>query len=539
VAIIINKTTKISDFAQAIFRFRQLNKGTYLSIILIDYEDNKKYTLDEIYKLLNKNQDIFIKEQEDGIKLQILKTIIRKNTKNYFETNLKPEFIREIAEKINVNDILKDNIFNKISYTKLIKNMSEIPETKLIKIIYDDLSKNNNKKMKKLILGKGNEKIITIEQNKEQEQEQEKNIRINNYIENIKNFEYSGNNNIYIINYINKNNNNISNCCIKLFNTKIKINIKINDKEIYISYNFISNKISEFIFDNELSNIVFIEFENMILIEKKLIGMLYYLNKLPVYSFENGKIINPILAFNNKFTLNINEYFKKLFGLDIPIIKNIKDEEINNILKYIDNTQLYIIKIMLKLYIEKVYPLLPKIIEKISYNLLEKLNNFTNEFNNEFNNKFNQNEILKQKKNYFYNLNYVVHLPLINYNFNFNKSIDKPLINQLIEDSVKDSVKSHRIPIKSKKVSTTHYKLIEDSVKSNRISINSKKVSTTHYKLIEDSVKSNRIPINSKKVSTKSNKLNETTIIANKSNVSKKTKQKCHSSMSCIIAGGL
>jgi hypothetical protein len=71
----------MSDFAQAIFRFRKLNKGTYLSIILINEDiklSNKKYTTDDIYELLKKNQEELIINQRDGIRYQILKTIISK-----------------------------------------------------------------------------------------------------------------------------------------------------------------------------------------------------------------------------------------------------------------------------------------------------------------------------------------------------------------------------------------------------------------------------------------------------------------------------
>jgi len=430
VAIIINKSTKMSDFAQAIFRFRQLNKGTYLSIILIEEEEHRRnYSLNTIYKLLNKNQDAFIKKQKDGIKLQIFKTIIRKNTRNYSEINLKPEFIRKEGEEISIQNIVKDNIFNKMTYYKLIENIVNIQEKNLLKDISDDLLNDEYKKIKILILGKKNmEQEQEQEQTKEihKEKQKETNSTILGYINSIKIFNHLKINKVYLI----TDTPSINNCCIKLFNSD---NIKINDKHIYISYNFICNIDSNFISKDELSSIVFIEFKNMILIETKLIGMLYYLNKLPVYSFEDGKIINSILAFNNEFTLNINKYFIKLFNLDIPIIENIKDEEILDILNNdIEDAQFYIIKIMLKLYFNNVHPKLPKIIENMSEHLLIKLSSYIP--------PYSPSQRVNTPTN-FYNLNYSVNLPLIGYNLNsnntFNNFTHKPILNQCIHDSIK------------------------------------------------------------------------------------------------------
>ena len=36
ILIIITPKTRMTDFSQAIFRFRKLNRGTYLSVLLID-----------------------------------------------------------------------------------------------------------------------------------------------------------------------------------------------------------------------------------------------------------------------------------------------------------------------------------------------------------------------------------------------------------------------------------------------------------------------------------------------------------------------
>ena len=139
--------------------------------------------------------------------------------------------------------------------------------------------------------------------------------------------------------------------CIKLFKNN---NIKINNKDIYISYNFtcsIKCKPEKPIPILNEKSMLFIEFPNIILIEIDLIGLLYYQNKLPIYTFEKGEIINPILAIDNKFKLDIDQKFIKIFGLDINIIDNIDDNDIVNIVNDIDNLPLYLLRCMMKLYL--------------------------------------------------------------------------------------------------------------------------------------------------------------------------------------------
>jgi len=72
------------------------------------------------------------------------------------------------------------------------------------------------------------------------------------------------------------------------------------------------------------------------------------MNKLPVYLFENGKIINPILAINNKFILDIGLNIVKLFGLDIRIITNIEEDYIKYIINDIDDKVYFLLKYMIK-----------------------------------------------------------------------------------------------------------------------------------------------------------------------------------------------
>jgi predicted nucleic acid-binding protein len=92
IVVIIDDKTRYTDFAQAIFRFRKLNNGTYLTVIMDTKKE--KYSIDEIYTLLNENEEKFNKNQQDGLKFQLLKTLVRKKTNNYEEIDLQPDFLR-------------------------------------------------------------------------------------------------------------------------------------------------------------------------------------------------------------------------------------------------------------------------------------------------------------------------------------------------------------------------------------------------------------------------------------------------------------
>jgi hypothetical protein len=174
---------------------------------------------------------------------------------------------------------------------------------------------------------------------------------------------------------------------------------------------------------------LFIEFPDMILIERNEIGLLYYINKLPVYSFEKGEIINPILAVNNKFILNIDQRFVKLFGLDIRIIDNIED--INKIVNDINDKALYLVCCMFNLYTMTGDR---KLFERMSNNFMEKLKTYQYKFiysksNNKSNNKLNNQSCDIS------NVNYITTLPLEDYNFNFDFE-NSPRINQSLHNFI-------------------------------------------------------------------------------------------------------
>jgi hypothetical protein len=484
IAILINNSTKMSDFAQAIFRFRKLNKGTYLSIIMINESKkdiNKYNNVDDIYKLLKDNQNKFNIDQKDGIKLQILKAIVRKNSEYYEETDLNPEFMRN--KLIDIKKIIKNNIFNK--YLKLEKNVKNGINNKnsnnnqidkYINIVFSNVSKENDKnlvkklysnlmsidinKLKNLIMGTGTEITLNLEQKQEQKQEEEQQQNKEIFKEILqfmdKLYDPSWIKKINIIKFLNcdicRNYN-----CIELFKTK---DIRINNKKIYISYNFRLDPSKKFNYTEHLGyySAVYIEFNDMILIESYIVAILYYINKLPIYIFENGKIINPILLNNlteNKFKLNIDPIFVKIFGLKQYLNTSYENNTINNIkineaIDDINPYSLYLIQAMIYKKIIKNfnnYFLSKNDVKKkelFAVNFFIKIKKYyylseylkdkfkqIDIFNYNFNSNFNTNKIYKLNRNVkinnhhnednnidISNINFNVNLPLQEYNIN-------------------------------------------------------------------------------------------------------------------------
>ena len=94
--IIVNERSKMTNFAQGIFRFRNLNRGTYMNILYASHIPNiPNKTNHEIKLLLLENEEKFNLNQKDGINFQIIKAIVRKSSKNYLESDLKPDFLIE------------------------------------------------------------------------------------------------------------------------------------------------------------------------------------------------------------------------------------------------------------------------------------------------------------------------------------------------------------------------------------------------------------------------------------------------------------
>ena len=71
ILIIIHENTRKTDFAQALFRFRKINRGTYLNIMMINSETSTILNNNiEIYNRLIINEKIFNDNQQNGIKYQ-------------------------------------------------------------------------------------------------------------------------------------------------------------------------------------------------------------------------------------------------------------------------------------------------------------------------------------------------------------------------------------------------------------------------------------------------------------------------------------
>jgi ribosomal protein L22 len=481
IAIIINKNNRMSEFAQAIFRFRKLNRGTYLSVILFEEDYSEiEYSNEDIYKMLLDNETNFNNNQKDGLKYQLFKAMIRKihinekksnninslilnnnisnNIKNtcgevYEECDIMPEFVRK--EKINrttLLNIIKNNIIKKDSYNKNLKINNNIQ--KFIKKIYDELKDIKELELSKLVIGSGNEKVTERNQENNEEDDEDKQKKTDKLLlmEQIrytdKLYKYS----IDKINFI--KHLNCSKCinenCIKLFNDEM--NIKINGKDIYISYNFlISYSIYSFEYDLINANfslyrhyqptLMYVEFNDKILIETFIGAMNYYIFKLPVYAY-NGKIINPLIynqKNKNKYILDIDNEFIELLGIEyknpnpdkIREIKNKKSKrEKNEIITNTINNLNPIGKIILvkhlihyKKYIDKfkTEPIAYDISELFVKDMSKLLNEMTFE-KNEF--RSNTEHISKSDKNLdslFHNICFPINIPLKDYKLVLDK----------------------------------------------------------------------------------------------------------------------
>ena len=324
IAIIIDEKTRYTDFAQAIFRFRKINRGTYLSIILISNKKIEK-TNDDIYILLKNNEDIFNMNQINGIKYQFLKTLVRKKTRNYQEIDLKPEYLRlEKFNGRNIIDYINKNIYD---INNIIKD-----DVKILSLYNELISIPDKNKLISLVVGSGlntqmNQDIVqTIEQN----QDQQSQIIINSetMIEILSKYKTNKNNCVL------HNNCDLckQNCFIKLFDTD---DYMINNKTIYISYNLLSlvddslhyesvGNGNYYVFGTENTNsrFCYVEFDDMILIETEFVALNYYLYKVPVYNYV-GKQLFPYIGSCSK--LDIDMHFIKMIG--IKYVNTNKDKQ--------------------------------------------------------------------------------------------------------------------------------------------------------------------------------------------------------------------
>ena len=306
VAIIINYKTRWTDFAQAIFRFRKLNRGTYLSIFLISDQDRKLYNID-MYYLLMCNEDQFNTNQLYGIQYQLLKTMIRKESGNYDEIDLLPDFMREQFEGWDIKSIffyLHKNIngLNKYIDTLYKSYGSDINHTLFYKLFGRFYGNNvglSESEIIKLVIGSGTEIALQQEQEQEQEQKQEEEQEQKQNIDLKQEIIYINLYKLYCILH------NGCEFCIKMNAHKLfksdEDAYMINGKPVYVSYNLSLDFIVN-IYDKSYT-LCFVEFTNMILIERLDVGLDYYLYKVPVYN-RKGQEFFPYINKNNNNKLN-------------------------------------------------------------------------------------------------------------------------------------------------------------------------------------------------------------------------------------------
>jgi len=318
IAVIINKDTKWTEFAQGIFRFRKLNRGTYLKLFYITVSnDESPLTNDNILNLLIKNERAFQENQKLGIKYQLMKAMVRKLSKNYIEDKLINEFLLSTA--ITPTDCI-DFLKNNIKYIESVILEHEKPYLNYIYKLYNDITSNEDKLIKLVIGGNSINKQIDM-QIMENIDIQKLSVKLMNYNKKIT-YKYD------IITHINCQQ------CIDTTSVPLFINqynCLINDKKIYISKNIALG------FDNnqpiETSLLIFVELPDIILLELDYIAYDYYSHKVPIYDL-NGNLINTFLhntLSSHPFKLDIDYRFLYLFDITYYInpIKE-KNQDIMN-----------------------------------------------------------------------------------------------------------------------------------------------------------------------------------------------------------------
>jgi len=313
IGVIINKNTRWTHFAQGIFRFRKLNHGTFMKIIYIhdDHEEfQSELTNNDIYQLIENNERTFQKNQELGIKFQLLKAMTRKLYKNYLEKNVIHEFL--LRHSLNLEDctyFMKENIIN---LDAIINDRSENPLHKFITELYSSII--NIADTDQIM------SLITGNINCQKQQEIDVNIELSidrNIISSliIPNHPYFQHRRYDVITHL-----NCQECFFKnafpLFNNRY--NAFVNGKPVFISYNLFTDNNDSFK-SIKTTPLVFVEFFDKILIEVYCVALDYYINKFPIYNF-NGILLNTHLYnrlnVTNPFKLNIDYRIIYIFNIE-------------------------------------------------------------------------------------------------------------------------------------------------------------------------------------------------------------------------------
>jgi hypothetical protein len=315
IAVIMNHNTRWTHFAQGIFRFRKLNHGTYMKIIYI-HGDNERFetplTNKDIYRIIETNERTFQDNQDLGIKFQLLKAMTRKISKNYLESNLLQEFM--LVEPLNIDHcvhFIKENI---IDLNDIIEPTHKNELYIFIKDLYLSIIRGNTEQLLQLITG-----------NQSHQKQQEVDTSIERAIEraiernivsefNIPSLDKFPRETYDIIVHLK---------CSKCFNKNSfpffsnEYDALINKKKIYVSLNFFKFTKFKII---KTTPLLFVEFEDKILIEVACVALDYYITKLPIYNF-NGILLNQHLY--NK--LNTTNPFKLDIDYRIIDILNIEN----------------------------------------------------------------------------------------------------------------------------------------------------------------------------------------------------------------------
>jgi hypothetical protein len=280
--------------------------------------DHDVFTYAKIYQLLQDNEKSFNDNQKMGIRYQLLKTILRKHTKNYIEKDL---------INITMNNLEPEKIVNYLNNSILgIENINKFYLDYNISVDYKEyinklyISLTSDRSLLHRLIFDTNQTQISVEMNAEvlsqvnAETTASVTAEITSQIKQINNLIKQKN--ILINEYKIKNKSVIlhENCqkckqynCTPLFK---QINyMMINNKPIYISYNLLADE------RLDITYFCFVEFSDMILIENEKVGIDYYIYRLPVYNY-NGELIlfnpnyNQILIINIAIVnlLGINNY---------------------------------------------------------------------------------------------------------------------------------------------------------------------------------------------------------------------------------------
>jgi len=329
VAVIIDNLTKWTDFSQGIFRFRKLNRGTYLKVFYITNNTDPletSLTNVDILELLEQNEIKFQENQQLGITFQLLKTMVRRISRNYLEDKLLIDFL--LSKPVSRDDCI-EFFQNNIKDIQSVLANHDNPYLTKIYTLYNTIIDNEN------VID-----IVTGNQSTEKQIDMEilQNIDINIQKLSVSHIKYN-NTTTHLFDIIThlKCSQCINTTCVPLFLNDY--NCYINGKPIFISINIYNGFSIEHI---DTTLLIYVELPDIIILEIEYIAYDYYLHKVPIYDF-NGNLINTFIKNNNSphpFTLDIDYRFIYLFRVQKyinPIIEKNKDILTPSIIEEIEN----------------------------------------------------------------------------------------------------------------------------------------------------------------------------------------------------------